>query len=198
MSSIEQCAKSLGATIYNTSNTRKEGTTVSFTNIEVSYTEMESIIAQHNGKLQHYWLTLQDNGCTVFFPGVNQKYATRVYMALVAIYVLKSQSKKLQLYITAMKKYKVLYFKIRTTMKGTIMYDFGTIIRRYSGKKVEMKVIRHGSDHPQWRHIHRVRDSAHCAANRNDVTECRRLLKLLKDLRAPGVFEAEQVVAMAA
>ena len=97
-----------------------------------------------------------------------------------------------------MKEYKVLYSKNSYATKGTTMYDFGTIIRRYSGKKVEMKVIRHGSDHPQWRHIARVRDSAHAAANREDVAECRRLLKLLKDLRAPGVFEAEHLVAKAA
>ena len=78
------------------------------------------------------------------------------------------------------------------------MYDFGTITRSYSGRKVEMKVIRHGSDHPQWRHGQQIRMAAHKAADRNDVTECRRLLKLLKDFRFPGVFEAEQVVAMAA
>ena len=71
MSMIEVCADKLGATIYSTSNTRKEGTTVSFADMNVSYSEMENIISQCKGVLQHYWLTLLGNGCTVFFPGVN-------------------------------------------------------------------------------------------------------------------------------
>ena len=78
------------------------------------------------------------------------------------------------------------------------MYDFGKIIRHYSGRKVEMKVIRHSDDHPQWRHCMQLRESARKAAYREDVKECKRLLSILKDLRYVGLFEAEQVVAMAA
>ena len=67
------------------------------------------------------------------------------------------------------------------------MYDFGSFRTKFGSRIIRREV----SQHPQRRHVGQLRESAKKAAYRNDPIECKRILGILRDLRAPGVCEAE-------